>query len=312
MGKRVMCESFEKKKMTDRSEDASGILRVFLVLFVSVCRSVEKNSRCVSLDILSLGQNGILNFLVLFLPFAIWETASYYCPISWPLVRPPPHISFPPLHVPPTFVNKEHGRRKSRVLKPFSFPSSIFPRWAAEKLVLLWPERRKKKGFQSGKLRVGRGRALCPLGPTKEDTTVRHPKRQRAWAKYEFVSRLNQTFFVPSWRQYMWDTTAVLESDAAGLIFFSYKRKYNLVSLCVGSPRKWLGESVVGGRGLERAEKRRGRIWSWSLVRTEEEKRGRRGWELGVNKIPIRGGCVGVEKLKSERGEQGIAIFAQI
>ncbi len=174
--------------------------------------------------------------------------------------------------------------------------------------------RRKKKGFQSGKLRVGRGRALCPLGPTKEDTTVRHPQRQSAWAKYEFVSRLNQTFFVPSWRQYTVCGTPLqyLKVTQQVLFFFlSYKRKYNLVSLCVGSPRKWLGESV-GGRGLERAEKRRGTIWSWSLVRTEEEKRGRRGWELGVNKIPIRGGCVGVEKLKSERGEQGFAIFAQI
>ncbi len=74
-----MCESVfrKKKKMTDRSEDASGILRVFHCL--SQCGE-EFKARIFGYSFLD--RNGILNFLVLFLPFAIWETASYYCPIS--------------------------------------------------------------------------------------------------------------------------------------------------------------------------------------------------------------------------------------
>lgn len=71
-------------------------------------------------------------------------------------------------------------------------------------------------------------------------------------------------------------------------------------------------ESDWGNRSAEEDLKGRKRGGGGSDHGLWSERRRKRGLELGVNKIPIRGGCVGVEKLKSERGEQGIAIFAQI
>ncbi len=69
---------------------------------------------------------------------------------------------------------------------------------------------------------------------------------------------------------------------------------------------------VIGGIGRRKRTWKGGKEEGGSDHGLWSERRRKRGLELGVNKIPIRGGCVGVEKLKRERGEQGFAIFAQI